>query len=445
MVQFTKAPAKAANRKSVEVKFQKQFLKTTLCMKQQNGTCRRGQYCKFAHSLDDIRERPCLDKTRLCAKPNCDQINCKFAHSREELTATSNFAKTKVCHFGDKCMNGDNCRYAHAINELAVPAKQKKTRADTYQTQNMMIAQQQQRTYTPPRGYESGGLLRLTNALPPPRRSSNGAEFQTASRGSSMYGSPLASPVGVGGMFSPQHAAFPTMFSLGSPMSTNAQVMLPIKPKNPPQNAKKTDPWGNDLSFSSGSPMFAGEPGAPTLRLFDALGHSTSASTADAKRANRKLGSPETTFSLEKGLGLNDVNFGSPDQRFNHPDSNFGYPDKTFNIAVYSDNTFNVPVDGMFSPVLGSQELIYTSVVGSPDMKYNPVMGSPDKKFSPVVGSPDKKFSPVVGSPDKKFSPIIGSPEKKFNPVIGSEKNTDSTESTVDSVAPVEQKANSEN
>jgi len=114
----SKSGKSVQSRQSVEEKFQKQFLKTSLCIKAMEGKCRRGQACQFAHSQEDIRQRPNLDKTKLCVKKDCTDAGCKFAHSREELVATPNFSKTKLCHFGDKCLNGDKCRYAHDESEI---------------------------------------------------------------------------------------------------------------------------------------------------------------------------------------------------------------------------------------------------------------------------------------------------------------------------------------
>lgn len=106
---------------AVDLKFQRQFHKTTLCLKALNGACFRGGQCKFAHSPEDVRDRPNLDKTKLCKSSNCTNRNCKFAHSRDELVATNSFAKTKMCHFGDRCKSGDRCRYAHRPSELHQP------------------------------------------------------------------------------------------------------------------------------------------------------------------------------------------------------------------------------------------------------------------------------------------------------------------------------------
>jgi len=114
----SKSGKSVQSRQSVEEKFQKQFLKTSLCIKAMEGKCRRGQACQFAHSQEDIRQRPNLDKTKLCVKKSCTDPGCKFAHSRGELVATPNFSKTKLCHFGDKCLNGDRCRYAHDEDEI---------------------------------------------------------------------------------------------------------------------------------------------------------------------------------------------------------------------------------------------------------------------------------------------------------------------------------------
>jgi len=120
-------------RHSIEEKFAKQFSKTSFCYKQLEGKCRRGTNCQFAHSADELRARPVLDKTKMCTNSGCTDTECRYAHSRAELKATIDFAKTKVCHFGDKCKNGDTCRYAHDATEInkikdsKVDSKGKKT------------------------------------------------------------------------------------------------------------------------------------------------------------------------------------------------------------------------------------------------------------------------------------------------------------------------------
>lgn len=105
-------------RLSVEENFRMQFIRTSMCRNAKNGNCKFGEACHFAHSSQDLRERPNLDKTKLCVRVKCDDPTCKFAHERTELVATAKFAKTKWCHFGADCLNGSKCRYAHDDGEI---------------------------------------------------------------------------------------------------------------------------------------------------------------------------------------------------------------------------------------------------------------------------------------------------------------------------------------
>lgn len=66
------------------------FLKTKVCEFNLRGKCKRGEACKFAHSVADMAPLPDLHRTRLCSSmlkmgacPNGD--SCKFAHSVDEL------------------------------------------------------------------------------------------------------------------------------------------------------------------------------------------------------------------------------------------------------------------------------------------------------------------------------------------------------------------------
>lgn len=45
---------------------QKRISKTKLCIHNLRGRCLREDTCAFAHSLDELRDRPNLEKTRLC-------------------------------------------------------------------------------------------------------------------------------------------------------------------------------------------------------------------------------------------------------------------------------------------------------------------------------------------------------------------------------------------
>lgn len=101
-----------------------QFSKTEMCKFHLLGTCRKGTTCAFAHSKDEMKERPDLSRTRLCRAflqtGQCNNKNCTYAHSKDELRATGNFHKTKLCRFWPvgHCTLGAKCRFAHSTDEL---------------------------------------------------------------------------------------------------------------------------------------------------------------------------------------------------------------------------------------------------------------------------------------------------------------------------------------
>ncbi|KAF8820904.1 hypothetical protein IE077_000386 [Cardiosporidium cionae] len=69
------------------------FFKTKVCPRlKSNGTCRRGSNCPFAHSEEELRPLPDLQKTKLC----------------------SNFILSR------KCIAGDTCTFAHGEHELRI-------------------------------------------------------------------------------------------------------------------------------------------------------------------------------------------------------------------------------------------------------------------------------------------------------------------------------------
>lgn len=88
-----------ANRKMI-------FHKTRVCPRLSSGACHLGSKCNFAHSVEELRPPPNLDKTKLC--PSVLQPGtvcpaeargeiCRFAHSKVEIRHTSNMFKTNMC------------------------------------------------------------------------------------------------------------------------------------------------------------------------------------------------------------------------------------------------------------------------------------------------------------------------------------------------------------
>lgn len=61
-----------------------------LCKFAARGNCHHGEFCVFAHGVDELRPRPHFQRTRLCAE---------FRHR-------------------GACIAGDRCNYAHGLHEL---------------------------------------------------------------------------------------------------------------------------------------------------------------------------------------------------------------------------------------------------------------------------------------------------------------------------------------
>eukprot|EP00931_Biecheleriopsis_adriatica_P072457 TRINITY_DN4674_c0_g1_i3.p2 TRINITY_DN4674_c0_g1~~TRINITY_DN4674_c0_g1_i3.p2 ORF type:complete len:105 (+),score=15.21 TRINITY_DN4674_c0_g1_i3:93-407(+) len=65
------------------------FKATKLCRFHAEGKCKLGEACTFAHSTEQIQDKPDLSKTRLCAafkrSGSCTQGEaCKFAHGSDD-------------------------------------------------------------------------------------------------------------------------------------------------------------------------------------------------------------------------------------------------------------------------------------------------------------------------------------------------------------------------
>lgn len=96
--------------------------KTRMCNYYLQGTCTFGAECFFAHTADELQDRPDLQKTQLCPdfeNGSCTRANCNYAHCLEELKPFPTL-KQKICMWYRKgtCNNGDACCFAHGRKDL---------------------------------------------------------------------------------------------------------------------------------------------------------------------------------------------------------------------------------------------------------------------------------------------------------------------------------------
>jgi len=101
------------------------FYKTKMCNLFLLNICKKGENCPFAHSDDEIREKPNLHKTKLCQafleEGKCSKgKGCSFAHGEEELRSTPDLFKTAICNLWTqgRCNSGERCRFAHGPEDL---------------------------------------------------------------------------------------------------------------------------------------------------------------------------------------------------------------------------------------------------------------------------------------------------------------------------------------
>jgi len=138
------------------------FFKTKVCPLNSLNICTKGDNCPFAHSEDELREKPNLAKTKLCESfletgycKNGDQ--CSFAHGENELRSTPDLFKTAICNLWNqgKCTSGERCRFAHGVEDLRpAPIHYKNKKMQYNQTFNQPkmqpIAQPINYSYQPP-------------------------------------------------------------------------------------------------------------------------------------------------------------------------------------------------------------------------------------------------------------------------------------------------------
>jgi len=89
-----------------------------MCAFFERGKC-SSDTCKYAHSADELKQAPNLQKTKLCKaflQGKCKEAeNCVFAHGEADLRVTQGIYKTQMCNFFQRghCKKGDRCNHAH--------------------------------------------------------------------------------------------------------------------------------------------------------------------------------------------------------------------------------------------------------------------------------------------------------------------------------------------
>lgn len=166
-----------ANRKTI-------FHKTRVCPRMSLGACHLGSKCNFAHSVEELRPAPNLDKTKLCpsvlhpgtvcpAKARGEV--CRFAHSKAEIRHTSNMFKTNMClkWIRGKCKKDLQCNHAHGHQELKYYrslAMASGSRDFARESEATLSRRKKQNAATPPVGPSLAGLGEIFNTGQQPQQ-----------------------------------------------------------------------------------------------------------------------------------------------------------------------------------------------------------------------------------------------------------------------------------
>jgi len=115
------------------------FFKTKPCSLFSLNICKKGNDCPFAHSMDELRDKPNLYKTKLCdaflQAGRCNRgEDCNFAHGEVELRSTPDLFKTAICNLWSqgRCTAGETCRFAHGYDDLRPAPSHHKFKKKSY-------------------------------------------------------------------------------------------------------------------------------------------------------------------------------------------------------------------------------------------------------------------------------------------------------------------------
>lgn len=120
------------------------FFKTKMCSLNNLNICKKGEACPFAHSEDELRDKPNLYKTKLCTAfltGECQKgEDCPFAHGESQLRSTPDLFKTAICNLWvqGRCTAGEQCRFAHGEDDLRpAPSHQKFKKPHSHKPSHM--------------------------------------------------------------------------------------------------------------------------------------------------------------------------------------------------------------------------------------------------------------------------------------------------------------------
>jgi hypothetical protein len=87
------------------------FLKTKYCYFWQQGSCTRGEKCKFAHGSPELGSQPDLTKTAICTQWKAGACaltsdECSFAHGKQELRRFTQKQKRQCSSLGSGTKTG---------------------------------------------------------------------------------------------------------------------------------------------------------------------------------------------------------------------------------------------------------------------------------------------------------------------------------------------------
>ncbi|EEQ99474.1 conserved hypothetical protein [Perkinsus marinus ATCC 50983] len=91
-----------------------QLYKTKFCRHFIRGSCKYGEDCTYAHSIEELAARPNFYKTKICTRPNCNDPDCQYAHSIYELQDFYAKEADRICpsFLAGQC-NDSSCPMSH--------------------------------------------------------------------------------------------------------------------------------------------------------------------------------------------------------------------------------------------------------------------------------------------------------------------------------------------